>query len=67
MTLIDTKTKRQQKKCTNIINTIMTNTIKFLNNKSVMLTKNGKTFILTEIKNPNTVNKWYTINGKHYA
>ena len=45
----------------------MTNTIKFLNNKSVMLTKNGKTFILTEIKNPNTVKKWYTINGKHYA
>ena len=45
----------------------MTNTIRFLNNKSVMLTKNNKTYILSEIKNPNTVNKWYTINGKYYA
>jgi len=45
----------------------MTNTIRILNNKKVMLTRNGKTFILTEIKNPNTVNVWYKINGKNYA
>ena len=45
----------------------MTNTIKILNNKSVMLTRNGKTYILGEIKNPNTVKLWYTINGKYYA
>ena len=45
----------------------MTNTIKFLNDKTVMLTKNGKTFVLTQIKNSNTVDAWYTINGKHYA
>ena len=45
----------------------MTNTIRFLNNKSVMLTKNNKTYILSEIKNPNTVKVWYTINGKYYA
>ena len=45
----------------------MTNTIKFLNDKTVMLTKNGKTFVLTKIKNPITVTSWYTINGKHYA
>jgi len=45
----------------------MTNTIKFLNDKTVMLTKNGKTFVLTQIKNPNTVTSWYTINGKYYA
>ena len=45
----------------------MTNTIKFLNDKTVMLTKNGKTFMLAEIKNPNTHKVWYTINGKHYA
>ena len=32
-----------------------------------MLTKNNKTYILSEIKNPNTVKVWYTINGKHYA
>ena len=45
----------------------MTNTIRFLNNKTIMLTKDDKTFMLTEIKNPNTVKVWYTINGKHYA
>ena len=45
----------------------MTNTIKFLNDRTVMLTKNGKTFVLTQIKNPNVVSSWYTINGKHYA
>ena len=45
----------------------MTNTIRFLNDKTVMLTKNGKTLMLTKIKNPNMVDKWYTINGKHYA
>ena len=45
----------------------MTNTIRILNKKTVMLTRNGKTFMLTEIKNPNTVKVWYTINGKHYA
>ena len=45
----------------------MTNTIRFLNNKSVMLTKNNRTYILSEIKNPNTVKVWYTINGKYYA
>ena len=45
----------------------MTNTIKFLNDKTVMLTKNGKTFVLTQIKNPNTVDSSYTINGKYYA
>ena len=45
----------------------MTNTIKILNNKTVMLTRNGKTFVLSEIKNPNTVKAWYKINGKHYA
>ena len=33
----------------------MTNTIKILNNKGIMLTRNGKTYILGEIKNPNTV------------
>ena len=45
----------------------MTNTIRFLNKKTIMLTRNDKTFMLTEIKNPNTVKVWYTINGKHYA
>ena len=45
----------------------MTNTIRFLNNKTIMLTRNGKTFMLTEIKNPNTHKVWYTLNGKHYA
>ena len=45
----------------------MTNTITFLNNKTIMLTKNNKTFMLAEIKNPNTVKVWYTINGKYYA
>ena len=45
----------------------MTNTIRFLNNKTIMLTRNGKTFMLAEIKNPNTVKVWYTINGKYYA
>jgi len=45
----------------------MTNTIRFLNNKTIMLTKDGKTFILAEVKNPNVVKVWYTINGKHYA
>ena len=45
----------------------MTNTIRYINSKTVMLTRNVKTFMLVEIKNPNTVNKWYTINGKHYA
>ena len=45
----------------------MTNTIRFLNKKTIMLTKNGKTFMLAKIKNPNTVKVWYTINGKHYA
>ena len=45
----------------------MTNTIRFLNNKTIMLTKDDKTFMLTEIKNPNMVKVWYTINGKHYA
>jgi len=45
----------------------MTNTIRFLNNKTIMLTKDDKTLMLTEIKNPNTVKVWYTINGKYYA
>jgi len=45
----------------------MTNTIRFLNNKTIMLTKDDKTLMLTEIKNPNMVKVWYTINGKHYA
>ena len=45
----------------------MTNTIRFLNNKTIMLTKDGKTFMLAEVKNPNAVKVWYTINGKHYA
>ena len=45
----------------------MTNTIRHLNNKTIMLTRNDKTFILTEIKNPNKVNVWYTINSKYYA
>ncbi len=45
----------------------MTNTIKFLNDKTVMLTKNGKTFVLTQIKNPKVVGSWYYINGKNYA
>ena len=45
----------------------MTNTIKFLNDKTVLLSKNGKTFTLTQIKNPKVVKVWYTINGKHYA
>ena len=45
----------------------MTNTIRHLNNKTIMLNRNGKTFILAEIKNPNTVNVWYVINGKYYA
>ena len=45
----------------------MTNTIRFINNKTIMLTKDDKTFMLTEIKNPNMVKVWYTINGKHYA
>ena len=45
----------------------MTNTIRFLNNKTIMLTKDDKTFMLTEIKNPNMVKVWYTINGKYYA
>jgi hypothetical protein len=38
-----------------------------INDKTVMLTKNGKTFVLTQIKNPNVVSSWYTINGKYYA
>ena len=45
----------------------MTNTIRFLNEKTIMLTKNGKTFMLAEIKNPKTFKVWYTVNGKHYA
>ena len=45
----------------------MTKTIRFLNKKTVLLTKNDKTYMLTEIKNPNTVKIWYTINAKHYA
>ena len=45
----------------------MTNTIRHLNNKTIMLTRNGKTLMLKEIKNPNLVNVWYTINGKYYA
>ena len=45
----------------------MTNTIRFLNKETIMLTKDGKTFMLAEIKNPNTVKVWYTLNGKHYA
>ena len=45
----------------------MTNTIRFLNNKTIKLTKDDKTLMLTEIKNPNMVKVWYTINGKHYA
>ena len=45
----------------------MTNTIRFINNKTIMLTKDNKTLMLTEIKNPNIVKVWYTINGKHYA
>ncbi len=45
----------------------MTNTIKFLNEKTVMLSKNGKTFILSEVKNPKVVNSFYKINGKYYA
>ena len=51
----------------NTINTTMTNTIRFLNNKTIMLTREDKTFILAEIKNPNKVNVWYVINGKYYA
>ena len=45
----------------------MTNTIRYLNEKSIMITKDDKTYILTEIKNPNTVKIWYTINGRYYA
>ena len=45
----------------------MTNTIRILNNKTNILTINVKKFMLSEIKNPNTVKVWYTINGKHYA
>ena len=45
----------------------MTNTIRFLNKKTVLLTKDDKTYMLTEIKNPNTVKVWYKINGKNYA
>jgi len=45
----------------------MTNTIRFLNNKTIMLTRKDKTFILAEIKNPNKVDVWYVINGKYYA
>ena len=45
----------------------MTNTIRFLNKKTIMLTRDDKTFMLTEIKNPNTVMVWYTRNGKHYS
>ncbi len=45
----------------------MTNTIKILNDKTIMLTRNGTTYILGEIKNPNAVKVWYTVNGKHYA
>ena len=45
----------------------MTNTIRFLNNKTIMLTREDKTFILAEIKNSNKVDVWYVINGKYYA
>jgi len=54
-------------KCTNIINTIMTNTIRHINSKTVMLTRNGKTFMLIEIKNPKTVDVYYKIKNKYYA
>ena len=45
----------------------MTNTIRVLNDKTIMLTQNGKTKILTKIKNFRDVNVWYTINGEKYA
>ena len=54
-------------KCKNITNITMTNTIRVLNDKTIMLTQNGKTKILTKIKNFRDVNVWYTINGEKYA
>ncbi len=45
----------------------MTNTIRYINSKTVMLTKNGKTFMLVEIKNPKIVDVYYKINNKYYA
>ncbi len=45
----------------------MTNTIRFLNKGNIMLTHDGTTYMLSEIKNPNTKKVWYVINGKYYA
>ena len=51
----------------NIINTIMTNTIKYLNKTTIKLTHLGKSVILTEIKYPKKEKVWYKINNKFYA
>ena len=45
----------------------MTNTIRHINSKTVMLTRNGKTFMLVEIKNHKTVDVYYKIKNKYYA
>ena len=45
----------------------MTNTIRYINSKTVMLTRNGKTFMLVEIKNPKTVDGIQILKGMTIA
>ena len=45
----------------------MTNTIRFLNSKTIMLTRNGKTKILTKRNSTLGLTSWYNIKGEIYA
>ena len=51
----------------NITNTIMTNTIKHLNYKTIAMNRNGKTKILTKRNSTLGLKVWYNIKGEIYA
>jgi hypothetical protein len=54
-------------KCTNIINTIMKNTIKHLDSHTIAMNRNGKTKILTLRSSTLGLKVWYNIKGEIYA
>ena len=54
-------------KCTNIINTIKTNTIKHLDYKTIAINCNGETKILTKRNSTLGLKSWYNIKGEIYA
>ena len=51
----------------NITNTIMTNTIKHLDYKTIAMNHNGKTKILTKRNSTLGLKTWYNIKGEIYA